>query len=92
MHRDLTSGCKLGKALTNIIGKAFPKKYKLPKTIAPKFLMFLLGRLFGVTCKFVNNNVGHKIAFNNSRSINDLKLDYYPVDDSVRDMIIALDK
>lgn len=76
--------------MTHIISKNFPGKYKLPKTKAPKFLMFLVGKLFGVTSKFVSRNVGYKIAFNNSKSINSLGLVYTPIETSIIDMVNAM--
>lgn len=73
--------------LAKIISNNFPGKYKMPKIKAPKFLMYLMGPLFGVTGKFVSRNVGHKISLNNSKSINSLGLVYTKTDQSIVDMI-----
>ena len=71
----------------NIIKGHYGNAYKLPKSFAPKWLLGLIGGLFGVTRKFVKNNVGHPIALNNSKSKTALKLDYIPLEQTVKDMI-----
>ena len=65
--------------MSKIIESAFPKKYKLPKMKAPKFLVMVLAPIFGITRKFVKRNVGFKIKFNNSKSLNELGLTYTPI-------------
>lgn len=76
--------------LAKIIDKSFPGKYKLPKQKAPKFIMFLVGRLFGVTPKFVSRNVGYKIVLNSTKSIKSLGLEYIPIEKSVVEMVNSL--
>ena len=73
--------------MAKIIEAEFPKKYKLPKMKAPKFLITLLAPAFGITRKFVKRNVGYQIKFNNSKSINDLGLSYTPIEKSIKDMV-----
>ena len=39
--------------VTKLVGELFGKKFKLPKYVTPKWLMILIGPLFGVTRKFI---------------------------------------
>tara|TARA_B100000809_G_C15118398_1_gene523310 strand:- start:1081 stop:2103 length:1023 start_codon:yes stop_codon:yes gene_type:complete len=73
--------------LAKIIEAEFPKKYKLPTMQSPKWLMTLIGPIFGVTRKFVKRNVGYKISVNASKSKNDLGLTYTPIEKSIKDMV-----
>lgn len=77
--------------LTDIIKKHYPGKYRLPLMMAPKPLLMLVGPLFDVTPRFVWNNVGYPLFFNNSRSKNILGLQYHPIDDTVTDMVEQLE-
>ena len=63
----------------NIIGGAFPGKYKLPKRLAPKYIMYLFGWAFGVTTNFVKLNVGYPIKLNSSKGREELGLQYLKV-------------
>lgn len=73
--------------LTQIIRKNFDKKYKLPLMKAPKFLLYIIGGLFGVTPKFVKRNVGHPIKINSSKSRQKLGLSYRDINETVKDMV-----
>ncbi len=78
--------------LANSIEKSFPNTYKLPKSFAPKWIMSLIGFMFGVTRKFVKNNVGHPLKLNNSKSKLALKLNYIPFDKTIKDMVEQMKK
>ncbi len=71
----------------NIIEELYPNKYKLPKSLAPKWLLGLIGFMFGVTRKFVKNNVGIPIKLDTSKSKEKLGLDYIPLEQTVKDMV-----
>jgi len=73
-----------------IIDKQFPGRFKLPKKTAPKFLLYLVGKLFGLSPKYVRNNVGHELAFDNRRSISELGIQYTPVEKTLKDMVLSL--
>lgn len=73
--------------MVEIIEKLYPKKYKLPLMTAPKLLMQLMGPMFGVTKKFVKRNVGYPLQFDNSKSIQSLGINYYPLENTLQDMI-----
>lgn len=73
--------------LVSIINNNFPRKFKLPKMVAPKWLLYFVGPLFGLSTRFVARNVGYRIAFNTSRSRQELGLEYTPFEHTVVDMV-----
>ena len=79
-------------SFTNVIKQHYGDTYKLPKSFAPKWLLSLLGGLFGVTRKFVKNNVGHPLKLNTTKSKTALKLVYTPFEQTVKDMIEQMKK
>lgn len=78
--------------VTNIVKDLFGKMFSLPKSEAPKWLMVLIGPLFGVTRKFIKRNVGYPIAFNNSKSKKELGMRYTPMKTTIKDMIDSIQK
>jgi nucleoside-diphosphate-sugar epimerase len=76
--------------LIAIIRKLYGKKYRLPKSNAPKWVMYLIGPLFKVTAKYVTRNVGYPLQLNASKSREKLKLNYTPIDKSVSDMVAQM--
>lgn len=78
--------------LADIVKKQYGKKYKMPLMQAPKFMLYLIGSLFGVTAGFVKRNVGHSIRLNTSKSREKLGLTYRNIDDTVRDMVEQMEK
>jgi nucleoside-diphosphate-sugar epimerase len=73
--------------LAQILRNLYGKKYKLPKSKSPKWIMYLVGPLFGVNAKFVSRNVGYPIKLNASKSRDKLKLTYMPIEKSIEDMV-----
>lgn len=73
--------------LVTIINKNFPSQYKLPQMTAPKWLLYMVSPLFGLSPRFVARNVGHRIAFNTNRSTQGLGLVYTPFEQTVVDMV-----
>ncbi len=71
----------------NIIREHYGNIYKLPKSNNPKWLVSLIGGLFGLSRKFVKNNIGIPFQLDTSKSINKLKLNYIPLEQTVKDMI-----
>ena len=71
----------------NIIEKQFGDRYKLPKANQPKWLLAIIGRLFGLSPKFVRNNVGIPIQLDASKSKENLNLNYIPLEQTVKDMV-----
>ncbi len=78
--------------LAQVVKKLYGKKYAMPLTIAPKFLLYLIGALFGVTPKFVKRNIGHTIKLNTQRSRVKLGLQYRSFDETVKDMVEQMER
>ena len=74
-------------SFANIIRAHYGNRYKLPKSNNPKWLISLIGGLFGLSRKFVKNNVGIPIALDANKSIDKLKLKYIPLEQTVKDMV-----
>ncbi len=73
--------------LVAIIKRSYPGQYKLPNMVAPKWLLYLVSPLFGLTPRFLARNVGHRIAFNSTRSTQELGLAYIPLEQTIVDMV-----
>lgn len=73
--------------LVAIIKRNYPGQYKLPKMVAPKMLLYMVSPLFGLSPRFVARNVEHRIAFNTTRSRQELGLVYTPLEQTVVDMV-----
>ena len=66
--------------MANKLKKQFPK-YPLPKMQVPKVIIWLVAPIVaGVSRKFVKQNVGYSIFFDNSRSRQTLDVQYRPID------------
>lgn len=70
-----------------IIEKAYPGKYKVPQNLIPKFLIWLLAPVIGFTRKYVADNVGFSIEVDNSRSLADLNMKYYSLEETILDHV-----
>jgi len=70
-------------AIGRILRHAFGDKYPFPRMRAPKLVVWALGPMLGpVTRKFIQLNVGHKVAFDNHRS-QALGVQYRPVEQTL---------
>lgn len=74
------------------IEKAFPNKYQLPQKTIPKFLLYGVGPFIGFSWKYINNNVGYPLNFDNSYSKQDLNLKYRPMLETLRDQAEQLER
>lgn len=74
----------------DILRKEFGNKYKLPSKELPKFLMYLVGPFAGFSWKFVSNNVGVPLKFDNSYSKKDLGLVYRELSETFKDQVNQL--
>jgi nucleoside-diphosphate-sugar epimerase len=68
-----------------ILREHFGNRYPFPQKAAPKFLVYLLAPLLGITRAFVKKNVGYHIRFDNTYSIKDLNLSYRSFKETVVD-------
>lgn len=72
--------------LASLLHKEFGDAYPFPKKEMPKWLVWLVGPIFGIKRKMVANNVGYPFNVDNSKSIQQLKMQYRPVKESIVDM------
>lgn len=79
---------ELGKTLRETVGD----KYPFPKGKIPTPLLYLIGPTQGLDWRYLRSNIGHPIAFDTTRSREQLGLTYRPVSDSLRDMIEQLER
>jgi nucleoside-diphosphate-sugar epimerase len=64
----------------------------LPSMIAPKFVIKLIGFLFGITAEFVEKNVNYPLRFDNTKSKQMLGLEYRSIEETMGDMVRQLSK
>ncbi|MCU0664654.1 MAG: NAD-dependent epimerase/dehydratase family protein [Myxococcota bacterium] len=72
----LTSGSLSVLDMADLMRARLPRPYPLPKRLAPKFIVWLAGPSQGFSRRFVKQNVGWPLAFDNSRSISELRIQY----------------
>ena len=75
-----------------LVKKLAGRPLRLPASPAPKWLMLLLGPLFGVTREFVRRNVGYPLAIDNTKSRTALGIAYRPLEETIRDMIQEVER
>lgn len=73
-----------------LIQKSSAEKLPLPHSIMPKPMLYLLGWTQGVTWKFIRQNVGFPLKYDHSKSINELKISYTPMEKTVADHLEQL--
>ena len=61
--------------------------FKVPERIAPQFILYLTGWMFGMTPSFVKRNVGIPVHFNNSKGQKELGVNYIPIETTIKEMI-----
>lgn len=72
-------------AMGTILRQQFGNKYLFPWFEAPKFVVWLIAPLVGLTRRFVSLNVGHPVRFDTGRSRRELGLEYRPLEQTVCD-------
>jgi len=70
---------QMGRALAGTYGRRYP----FPKRELPKPLVWLAAPTAGVTHKYVSNNVGYPLRFDNSRVRETLGVEFRPVETTV---------
>ena len=70
---------EMGQALRQRLGNSYP----FPRTPVPTFAFWLVAPFYGYTRDFVSLNMGYHMAFDHSRSQQDLKISYRDVRDSL---------
>jgi len=72
---------------SQLIKKKYGRKYKLPLMQSPKFMLYLVGWIFGLTNKFITRNIGFPLNLNTTKSKTELGLTYTPLEKTIDDMI-----
>jgi nucleoside-diphosphate-sugar epimerase len=72
-------------SLAKILRGHFGNKYPFPKSEFPKFLVWLFAPIAGYKRKMIKQNIGYKIAYDNSKAIKELGLKYRPVNETIID-------
>jgi nucleoside-diphosphate-sugar epimerase len=70
---------EMGAVLREKFGKAYP----FPKSAVPTFAFWLVAPFYGYTREFVAKNMGYPVAFDHSRSVNELGMVYRDVGQSI---------
>ena len=78
--------------MASALREEFGRKYALPKSGLPKWLVWLVAPLVGLTRKFVKNNLGYPLAFDNSYSQKDLGIEYRSMRETLADHANQLEK
>ncbi|MBE0638743.1 MAG: aldehyde reductase [Bacteroidales bacterium] len=74
--------------MAKILREKYPN-LPIPKSAAPKILLYIAGPLMGFSWKFINLNVGIKYSFDNSKSIG-LGVKYTPIQKTLTDHAMQL--
>ena len=76
--------------MADIIRKEYGNRFPLPTREAPKWLIQLFAPALGIPRRFIRDNVGYPLAFDNSRSIRELSVKYRPVQETLLDQTAQL--
>lgn len=66
-----------------ILRETFGKAYPFPKSTVPTLAFWLVAPFYGYTREFVAKNMGYPVAFDHSRSVNELGMVYRDVGQSI---------
>ncbi len=80
--------------MAQLLHDMYGKEYKVPNKALPKWLLSLIGPMVNkaITRKFVKNNVNIEWKADNSKSKNELGVEYRPLKESLRDSFEVLIK
>jgi nucleoside-diphosphate-sugar epimerase len=62
--------------ISEILQTAFQNQFPFPKKVLPKWLVWLVAPTADLSRKFVSRNVGYPLPFDNSRSVQELEINY----------------
>jgi hypothetical protein len=71
---------EMGQILRARVGEEYP----FPTRLIPKFLLYLAGPSRGFSWKYVRGNAGYRVDFDNTRSREQLGIEYTPVEDTLQ--------
>lgn len=78
--------------VAEILKKQFGKKYKLPMMKSPKWLLMLIGPMFGLERDFIRRNVGYTIRLNATKSKKELGMKYILLEQTLKEMVEQMEK
>ncbi|MDF1618484.1 NAD-dependent epimerase/dehydratase family protein [Petrocella sp. FN5] len=78
--------------MAKIIKHYYGKRYKMPVGKVPKFIVWVIAPMMGLSRQYIKNNVGYKLKADNSRSIIELKMSYRSLETTLIDHIEQLRK
>ena len=78
--------------IAKMIEAKYPSQYKLPRRYVPKWLVYLAAPYIGFTRDFVKKNIAYPLAFDNTKSISDLKMEYHSFEETILDHVEQLRK
>lgn len=76
--------------MSQVLRDEFGSTYSLPSRALPKFLIWLLAPTVGLTRPYVKQNVGYPLAFDHTKSIAQLGIDYLPTAQTLADHVRAM--
>ncbi len=79
------------KEMADILKAKYGKKYAFPNRVFPKWIAWLMAPISGTSRKFILNNVGHDLKFNNSKSIHKLGINYRDTKETLYDQFEQLE-
>jgi nucleoside-diphosphate-sugar epimerase len=74
----------------NILRDKYGDTYPLPKSLLPKFMLYLVGWTQGISWDFVSKNIGYPLKFDNSKSKKELGMEYIPIEKTLTDHLEQL--
>ncbi len=71
--------------LSNMLRPKYGDQYPLPKKNLPKWLVWLMAPMSGLTRQYVKDNVGHPWKADNTKSREQLGMQYRPIKDTINE-------
>lgn len=71
--------------IISALAEKYAGQYPLPKRTIPKFLVWLVAPMSGMTRRFASRNIGHIVNVDNSKSIRELGMTYRPLGETVQE-------
>lgn len=78
--------------MARILREQYDGKYKIPKGKLPALLLYLFGPFQGFGWGYINRNVGYPVRFDNSRSKEQLDMEYRPVRETLIDQVAQFEE
>lgn len=76
--------------LAQVLRSRYGDTHPVPRSVAPKALLYLVGPFLGFSWKFVRRNVGIPVRFDAQRSQDELGIQYHPIQTALLDQATQL--